>query len=54
MKAKEVLNSKQLGKIINIRAIYGKSKISDISIKMNGELKKNMLVGVFYLIKEFI
>ena len=27
MKAKEVLNSKQLGKVINIRAIYGKSKI---------------------------
>ena len=27
MKAKEVLNSEQLGKVINIRAIYGKSKI---------------------------
>ena len=26
-KAKEILNSKQLGKIINIRAVYGKSKI---------------------------
>lgn len=27
MKAKEMLNSKKLGKIINIRAVYGKSKI---------------------------
>jgi predicted dehydrogenase len=27
MKAKEILNNKQLGKIVNIRAVYGKSKI---------------------------
>ena len=39
VKAENLINSKIYGKIINLRAVYGKSKIVTLE-KMSGEQKK--------------
>ena len=44
-KAKEIISSKKYGEIVNIRGVYGKSKI--VSIKVAGDQKEITQAAVF-------
>ena len=44
--ALEIIKSRRLGKIVNLRGVYGKSKI--IPFSGGWRSKENLLVGEFY------
>ena len=46
-KAKKIIDDKTFGKILNIRGVYGKSKIVTFGKKMNGDLLEKKLEEVF-------